>query len=224
MPDDFIDAIPDAFDFAALVDTQVQSIESTVYTDPLIYKYYPPLRRDFFERLTVRLSPREALNDPFEMSERWKEISTDGLRAYMRGQMQEVLPKLFTNEKYPAKEMKKHLAESGTALTADQERALEAFFASNEGRALVMSRLPNAHALTLMGIDQVFDRLEQQIIEGIVARMGVLSLTDDPLNQQMWGLYAAAGSGFVVGFDARHPFFFGKGAGRKKLTQEGSVH
>jgi hypothetical protein len=64
----------------------------------------------------------------------------------------------------------------------------------------------------------VFSRFEaefDQTVDGLVAKFGILSLTEDPLNQLMWTHYAASGGGFVVGFDAQHDFFQSKDAKAK---------
>src|SRR5215207_738025 len=93
----YINQITDAFDASSLLDPDVEKIESTVYTAPLIYKYYSVCRRRFFERPQVRFSQRDALNDPFEMSQRWNEVSADGLRKYVKSRLNESLPKIFEN-------------------------------------------------------------------------------------------------------------------------------
>ena len=59
-------------------------------------------------------------------------------------------------------------------------------------------------------VDYIFSLLEERFeetINGIISRLGVLSLTEVPLNQQMWAHYASEGAGFVVELDAQHAFF-----------------
>ena len=50
-----------------------------------------------------------------------------------------------------------------------------------------------------------FENQFQETIDRITGELGVLSLTEDPLSQQMWAHYASQGAGFVVGFDADDP-------------------
>jgi hypothetical protein len=79
--DQFFDALPETFDATSLLDADVEAIESRLYDQATAYKYFPFARRTFFIKSQFRFSPREALNDPFEMSRRWREISTEGLRV-----------------------------------------------------------------------------------------------------------------------------------------------
>ena len=46
-----------------------------------------------------------------------------------------------------------------------------------------------------------------EVVEELRSNYGVLSLTDEPDNHQMWALYAGTHTGFVIEFDGEHPFF-----------------
>jgi hypothetical protein len=96
--DDFMDTLPDTFDMTALLDPDVEAIESTVYSKSTIYKYYPAVRVGFFEKPQVRFSPREALNDPSEMTRRWRETSADGLKKYVTDRLNVSIPAAFANK------------------------------------------------------------------------------------------------------------------------------
>src|SRR5262249_38733815 len=45
------------------------------------------------------------------------------------------------------------------------------------------------------------------LIASLDRKIGVFSMSLDPMNQLMWADYAAAHRGVVVGFDSAHPFF-----------------
>jgi DUF2971 family protein len=55
-------------------------------------------------------------------------------------------------------------------------------------------------------MEEAFAR-DRRKAEEIRGRIGVLSLAADPLNLLMWSHYADEHKGFVLEFDARHPFF-----------------
>jgi hypothetical protein len=90
--DKFLEKLPETFDPTNLFDPDVEAIESKIYDKSTIYKYFPSSRRAFFTKPQVRFSPREALNDPFEMSRRWREITTEGLKAYVKDKLNASLP------------------------------------------------------------------------------------------------------------------------------------
>jgi hypothetical protein len=81
---------------------------------------------------------------------------------------------------------------------------------SEVGQTFWKNQLAVAQQILPPMVDNVFSNLEatfDQLVNNVVASMGVLCLSEDALNQQMWTHYADQGKGFVVGFNARHPFF-----------------
>jgi hypothetical protein len=216
--DTILDSFPDTVDISTIIDPDVQEFEGA-YQLPLIYKYYPVDRRDFFKRSQIRFSPRSALDDPFEMTERWRDISTEGLKNYVRSRVEPGLPRVFADAPLLARKAKEHLAEKGIFVDAQQERQLQQWFESDEGRQYVSNQLPQAQAQTEVALQYIFSNIEAQFqtfVDGFVADTGVLSLTEDPLNEMMWAKYASGGAGFVVGLDAHHKFFLGKDASASK--------
>jgi hypothetical protein len=109
----YLQQVPDTFDISNLLDADVEEIESAVYSAPLIYKYFPQSRRSFFERPQVRFSQRMALNDPFEMSVRWKQISTDGLRTYINSRLEQTLPRVLSNTELLIEMVRENFTENG---------------------------------------------------------------------------------------------------------------
>jgi hypothetical protein len=117
--DKFLEKLPDTFDPTKMFDPDVEGIENKFYDRSTIYKYFPSSRRAFFQKPQVRFSPREALNDPFEMSRRWREISTEGLRAYVRDKLNATLPAAFSNKELLASMLAEDLLEKGHVLPLD---------------------------------------------------------------------------------------------------------
>jgi hypothetical protein len=208
--DRYVGKIPAPFDIETLLDPDISKFEGADYSAPLVYKYFPPTRRAFFDRPQVRFSQREALNDPFEMTRRWKKISTEGLRTYLRAHMSTILPQLFSNPAIIAESAKEHFAREGISLSGPQVAQLEQVLRGEEGQRFLANQLVAAQALSAVGIDHVFAMVESQfdqIVSDLIAKFGVLSLTEDPMSQLMWAHYASSGTGFVVGFYANHSFF-----------------
>jgi hypothetical protein len=208
--DTFLDTLPDTFDLTTLLDPDVEAIESTVYIKPIIYKYYPHARRAFLARPQVRFSPRESLNDPLEMSRRWRETSAEGLRNYVKDRLDVSIPAAFSNRDLLVSMLAEEFAGKGQVLTPTQMGLVENVLESEAGESFLQNQLKVAQQMVPLMVDVVFAQLEielDQIVEKVTASSGVLSLTEDALNNQMWAHYADQGRGFVVGFDPKHPFF-----------------
>jgi hypothetical protein len=208
--DTFLDKLPETFDLTTLMDSDVEKIESTIYNNSTIYKYFPSSRRAFFKKPQVRFSPREALNDPFEMSRRWREISTDGLRDYVKDKLNASLPAAFSNKELLISMLAEGLVEKGQTLTRAQRKLAENILESKAGRDFLKNQLRVAQEMTLPAVDVIFSQLEatfDQVVNNVVSSSGVLCLSEEAFNEQMWAHYADQGKGFVVGLNARHSFF-----------------
>jgi Protein of unknown function (DUF2971) len=208
--DKFFETLPETFDATSLLDPDVEAIESRLYDKSTIYKYFPSSRRTFFTKPQVRFSPRQALNDPFEMSRRWHEISTEGLRAYVKDKLNSSLPAAFSSKDLLISRLAEEMQDKGQVLTPEQKQQALDILESEAGQAFLKNQLIIAqHALPPV-VDVIFSQLEatfDQVVNNVTSSTGVLCLTEDALNQQMWAHYADQGKGFVVGLDPRHSFF-----------------
>jgi hypothetical protein len=221
----YISGIPDQFDLSSLFDPDVERIEKTKYAADAIYKYFPPVRRGFFSRPQVRFSQKEVLNDPFEMSRRWKEARDIGLREYIETGLKHVLPRVFTDKDVLLERFAEHgEKELGRKITRNERRQLESILTSPTGQTFIQSQLVQAQRLIGPLLDITFARLEadfDKLMEEILAKDGILSLTEDHLNEVMWAHYAENFAGFVVGFDCTNDFFFhSDDKGRRSLLRK----
>jgi Protein of unknown function (DUF2971) len=206
----FLDRIPDTFDVSAFFSPDVEKTEKTAYPASLIYKYFGSGRRHFFHRPQLRFSQREALNDPFEMTQRWNEVRAHGLRRYASDRLHAVLPKVFSNTDLHLACLKEHCASEGMTLSPDKLAFVEQFLTSDAGRSFLRNQTALVQVMIAPMLEHVFSSLEMeftQLVENVTSKMGVLSLTEDPFNHAMWAHYASGGAGFIIGFDARHDFF-----------------
>jgi hypothetical protein len=206
-----LEEIEDTFDIATLFDSDVSTIESTTYTRPTIYKYFSAERRYFFSKPQVRISQKDVLNDPFESTVRWRSVGLGVLRDYVSARISHVLPILLSDTEYLIERVNEEFAENGITLNPQQRAFIEERLRSQEGKADIANELPKIQFSSQMIVARVFSQLTiefDKIIENSLLRSGVLSLTEQPFNKEMWMRYGGNGGGFVVGFDAQHPFFF----------------
>jgi hypothetical protein len=112
--DEFIESIP--FDLEIEFDPDVEKIEQTKFNSSLIYKYFGPDRRSFFLNPQLRFSQREVLNDPTEMTVRWKQAAADGLRKSVTKRLTEITPKIFGNPDLVSQVTKEELKSGGVIL------------------------------------------------------------------------------------------------------------
>src|SRR4051812_42615032 len=102
------------------------------------------------------------------------------------------------------------MLEKGQVLSLKQKHQAEAILASEPGRLFIQNQLLVAQQAVLPFVDVIFSQVEatfDKIVDNVVSSSGVLCLTEDAHNQQMWAHYADQGKGFVVGFNPHHPFF-----------------
>ena len=208
--DRFLEKLPDTFDLTTLFDSGVEVIESTIYPNSTVYKYFPAERRSFFIKPQLRFSPREALNDPFEMTRRWREVRAEGFRRYVQERLESTIPAAMQNKSLLLEMLVEEFSEHGQVMTDAQRGAAEKILESIAGREFLKKQTVLAQTMFPLVVDGVFSQLEgrlDEIAENLVSAMGVLSLTEDPFNHQMWAHYADQGRGFVVGLNSGNAFF-----------------
>jgi hypothetical protein len=59
-------------------------------------------------------------------------------------------------------------------------------------------------------IDAFFPTLKKSLFDMLGNSLGILSLSEVPINLLMWAHYAANHTGFVIEFDDKHPWFWAK--------------
>jgi hypothetical protein len=197
---DYLARVSAAIDFSAYFDLDPAKTKTAPYERPLAYKYFAPARRRFFEQPQLRFSQHEVLNDPFEMSNRWKELGFRRITDVLMDELRENFA-AFANDRDLQLKVALEMEETGDA-ELDAARATELRARAAKGETLlpppVREALLRSYANGfLLEMEQKF----QVFIDRAVARHGILSLTEDPLNQAMWAHYGAEGAGFVVGFD-----------------------
>lgn len=143
----------------------------------LVYKYMPTNR--FFENYKLRLTPAEDLND---LSELAPDIRLRNPMAYAKNIVTRNLASTYLQ-----------------ALIANP--LLDPLIVWCQILAAANSHVANFDAkATASDIYHKFMQVTNR-------NVGVLSLTDDPINEKMWAHYADDHNGFAVGLDSESEFF-----------------
>ena len=217
---EYLDSQPWDIDYSSLIDPDVEKIESTVYSKPLVYKYFSGSRDSFFENPQIRFTQRSALNDPFEMRQRWQSVSTVGLRRIAIEGLQRLVPKILNNRLLLVQLLQEELDARGITLAREQ---VNAALKTPQGKQILSAVQAAIEPRMVAMVEYVFEKIEQQFqerLDSLVSQWGVFSVTELPLNHQMWAHYADEGVGFVVGFDSQHSFFLSKEIPGKNLLRK----
>ena len=153
---------------------------------PTLYKYFGPERVDVFSDGLIRYTPLGAFNDPFEGQPDVKALATD---AKIKEIFTTVLPQEARNayEDLP----------SGTRTAIPYELWEKLIFEqmkSKENYLLDFMRESAPVAQNLL--NQKFNKY-----------LGAFCLSEVPDNLLMWSHYGASHTGFVLAFNAKHPYF-----------------
>jgi Protein of unknown function (DUF2971) len=210
-------------DIASLIDPRVDEIESTVCALPIVYKYYSANRRRFFHSPQVRFTQHAELNDPFEFSRRWQSESFIDARPKLMGKVQKGVSTVLSNVEFVSEALQEEFKGNGIELSPPQMDLLKQLLQTPEGQEFL--RLGQEASAAKLGpmMDYVIKTLEerlQQQLQGLIAQWGIFSISESPINQQMWSHYSENGAGFVVGFDAQHDFFFSTATPRRNLLRK----
>lgn len=163
-----------------------------------LYKYLKPERIDILHRSEIRFTQPGALNDPFELRPRFETLISEAeALASLKETPVDLEPML--REAYsmlPNEQCSNVSYESFLAL-------VRSVLATDEARATM--------ARTFLAVfDQMKDiapPLREQLYQLLNSNVGMLSLSEDPVNVLMWAHYADNHRGLVLGFDEKHEFF-----------------
>ena len=151
-----------------------------------LYKYLGPERVDVLTKGLIRYSPLGAFNDPFEGQPDIKELATDE-------KIKEVFKTILPEE---AKKSYESLpSEAKTILSYELwEQLLFEQMKSKEG--FLLNLMKNSAPIAQNLLSKKFNKY-----------LGAFCLSEVPDSLLMWAHYGASHAGFVLGFDAQHPYF-----------------
>ncbi len=196
-------------------------MEGCSYSQPFVYKYYhfpdAGVLERFLSRPTLKFTHNDDLNDPFrELSRRWTKFGypfTAGI--FERRVTSKIGAATLGYSKCRERDFWKIRGREGLCLSRQERRKI---VATKIKRAHIEPEIESSmeHMRTLERLlPLVVTGFESEFVVKFSKTSGILSLTEDAKNDRMWQEYASDGRGFVLKFDAKHPFFFYREKGRK---------
>jgi len=193
-------------DLSDITAPEVALTESESYPNDLIFKYYSAERRGFFRRPNVRFTQRTVLNDPFELSKRWKEFGSVPVKELFHRVVQKQVARFVADATVFSEFLRDQIAKE--KYNTDPA-CVNALLSSAEGVAfrenLGTHVVPTVVRVMCGAYFQTMREKADAWIESLTARFGILSFSEDGLSQPMWGLYSTSERGFSVAFDSKCP-------------------
>lgn len=146
----------------------------------MLFKYLPPERIDVLQKLQIRFSPFESLNDPFESLPLFKSKQVDELTDMITKTLQDMIINKDSDDN-----SKKCFANEFTTIFRNQLES-EYFSPATFGQAIMKQ------------------------VDSLDTPVGILSLSRVNTNLLMWSHYAENGKGFVIELDSINVFFTNK--------------
>lgn len=151
----------------------------------ILYKYCPPARVDVLEKLKIRFTPPGSFNDPFEFRPVLKSVGSDAdVQSYIDREFDKVVDA--------------ELQKIGPILHLVPPEHLEKL--RSDARTKMLPALRAAEATLIPKLRQIFEAKFNE-------HFGVLCLSEQWDSLLMWAHYSQSHEGFLIGFDAAHPFF-----------------
>jgi len=209
--DDFVDSIGLELDITQFVADDVEKIEQQIELEH-VYKFYPVnLLPNFFAKPRVRFTQRTELNDPFELTTRWNDFAPAGFRKSMIEYIRHAATAFFARPDVIAKAMAERPEFNHYGSRVALEKKFLGILQGPEGRRLIEEQAKALESSTIPGLEQALINFEgagpPDFFKRVTTELGIFSVSESATNEQLWGLYAQSGKGFVVQFNARHEFF-----------------
>jgi Protein of unknown function (DUF2971) len=195
---------------ASLFDADVETMDDR-YAGASLYKYvYFPdkkFRERFLTNPTIKFAVKSELNDPFELSKRWKEFTSlltiekfvTFFEKYMNLKFSD---RSYFEDNFVTKFHTRHPEKS--------RRVIRRMLHSPQGKIAFENMRRELSEQIRTSADtfyQVFGPEADSVFENLANTTGIFSLSESHDNPAMWGLYAGAGRGFVIEFNMQHDFF-----------------
>lgn len=207
--DKFLDEYAGHLDVSSLLSPEVIELDSASPPSS-VFKYFSEHRSEFFFGPALRYTQRTNLNDPFELSTRWKEFISASTAKFIAGYVKGMIKDFTSNKGRVLQAMKEEAAKTGVFVSPDQMAEAARFLLSEQGRIQFAEHLDSVLANTEQSLKTALyfvNLTAEEQFNKFARGIGILSLTETSTNRAMWSLYASEGRGFVIEFDSDHPFF-----------------
>ncbi|GEM_PF-5043272 len=179
-----------------------------------LYKYLNFQDRDFTLRFlrnpTVKFATKDQLNDPFDLTRRFERFGAEMFRKFAARYIQRYVDERITDVEFLVGEFQKRPEFASLKLTRQQARQI---LSSSRGQIAIGAMAEQMRSQIPLFLEMVFDYADQHLdtmFDEAILGAGVLSLCEQNNNKALWSLYAGAGNGFALDFDAQHEFFITK--------------
>lgn len=152
----------------------------------ILYKYLPPERLDVLSNGLIRYTQFGAFNDPFDGHPHFTALSTDD---DMKERVAQIIPEEIQR------------AYGSLPPEKQSQTPYELFY------AIAMWQAKQTGPATLENMTAITPFIQNWLRENLDKHIGALSLSEVANSVLMWSHYAYGHAGFVLGFDARHPYF-----------------
>lgn len=198
-----------SFDLSVLFSDETKRLEEE-FAGTSVYKYYGEARRGFFKLPQLRFTQKSGLNDPFELTRRWEQFGSPPTRELLTNYVRDPVMAMMRSPDLILELFCERLTEMGVPF---DRNFMAARLKSPEGQLFMAEQAQQTEVMIALVMRTMLDQMSDNsdaLVDDLVQKMGIFSVSSSGLSQPMWGLYASSGAGFVVKFHARHDFFLGK--------------
>ena len=190
-----------------------------------LFKFYPEESKFIFDKFSIRYTQKLYLNDPFELSKRWKDVASHETIKRIRAYFEDSLMLIFNDEGALRELSLKYLKDRGVLITPAMTQVVESVVYSDNFDIQKIRVLREMKTVIDKLIDLAFK--DHRVLEDIIKRkfideMGIFSATESINNVQLWGLYASSGRGYAIELNAQSgAFLYDKGpsAGKSRFQK-----
>lgn len=164
----------------------------------VLYKFLQPERVDVLDRLEVRFTQANALNDPFDLRPRFKSLIAEAdILASLSSTPIDFDPILRQAYSMLPEQQQSVLPYE------DAANAFKSFLGTERGRSAISEGLSWFLRFNVAAATQLRESLYQALNRGV----GILSLSESSDEPLMWAHYADSHRGLLIAFNEEHSFF-----------------
>ena len=207
--DRFLDEQNRSFDITKTATAEFLALDQAV-PPASVFKYFPRERVEFFVRPAFRYSQRSALNDPFELTERWERFGSDATKKLFADHLKSTFRSLGNEREIFIEMFRNECLKNGRFLSDQEMAAVRDRLKTKEGQAELRKIIDSTIAAIEAFVELAFSAASSTsgaFLETFASEFGVFSVSETVANKQLWGLYASSGAGFCVELDTNHQFF-----------------
>jgi hypothetical protein len=188
-----------------------------------LFKYYmfpkADIKLGFFEKPRIKFAVKSQLNDPFELTKRWKKFGSPITYEIFGKYITKYIDRRLDDSNYVKGELIKTIVKKYPNVTARNARRIIGKNKFDHIVAELRAEIEKFRDKQISDLYQLMEKNSDGIVESAAQKTGIFSLTESSSNPAMWGLYAGSGNGFALEFDPQHKFFTAENAEAKTVNR-----